>query len=186
MNNIPTHIISGCRSADRASQKALYEHCYADMMKVCLRYCGADEDAAAVYNEAMFKVFSSIRQYREEGAAAGWIRRIVVNTCADHCRKAARFALHPVSEPREEDHSIAPEIYDKIDAEAAWQLVKELPANTALVFNLFVIEGYGHEEIGKMIGIATGTSKWHLNEARRLLKIKLTALSKSKIYSHVS
>jgi RNA polymerase sigma-70 factor (ECF subfamily) len=59
-----------------------------------------------------------------------------------------------------------------------------LPVNSALVFNLFVIEGYRHEEIASIIGIAVGTSKWHLNEARRLLKEKIESLSNKKNYSN--
>jgi RNA polymerase sigma-70 factor (ECF subfamily) len=94
--------------------------------------------------------------------------------------------MHPAGEPREEDVMISPEVYSKISAEETLQLVKELPVNTGLVFNLFVIEGYSHEEIGELLGIAAGTSKWHLNEARRLLKQKLELLYQTKKYSYVS
>jgi RNA polymerase sigma-70 factor (ECF subfamily) len=75
---------------------------------------------------------------------------------------------------------VVPEIYHKLSGDDILQLVHQLPKNTCLVFNLFVMEGYKHEEIGKILGISTGTSKWHLNEARRLLKEKIESLFKKE------
>ncbi len=183
---VSPHIVEGCKNGDRLCQRQLYDHCYEDMLKLCQGYCFQKEDAGGLYNTAMLKVFGSIHTCRETASLMGWIRRIVVNTCIDHCRRQVKPAMHPAGEPREEDVMISPEVYSKISAEETLQLVKELPVNTGLVFNLFVIEGYSHEEIGELLGIAAGTSKWHLNEARRLLKQKLELLYQTKKYSYVS
>ena len=103
----------------------------------------------------------------------GWVRRIIVNTCIDHCRKNVRFKTVGEDKAHEAVLPVIPEVYDRLNAHEILSLVYQLPKNSGFVFNLFVLEGYKHEEIAKILGISVGTSKWHLNEARRLLKLKL-------------
>jgi RNA polymerase sigma-70 factor (ECF subfamily) len=176
-------IIEGCKRQNPQSQAELYRGCYAGMMKLCIRYARDLDEAAAIYNEAMLKVFKTLQQFEGRGDFMGWVRRIVVNTCIDHCRKQAKFTHSSIEQVEDVAVSLEPEIYDRLSAHDVINLLQELPRNTALVFNLFVLEGYKHEEIGQTLGISAGTSKWHLNEARRLLKSKLENLLKKEIYS---
>lgn len=81
------NIIEGCKQQDAQSQVQLYRICYTGLMKVCLRYATDLHAAAAMYNDAMLKVFNSMHQYEGRGDFMGWIRRIVINTCIDHCRQ---------------------------------------------------------------------------------------------------
>jgi RNA polymerase sigma-70 factor (ECF subfamily) len=177
-------IIEGCKRQNPQSQAELYGGCYAGMMKLCIRYARDMDEAAAIYNEAMLKVFKTLHQFEGRGDFMGWVRRIVVNTCIDHCRKQAKFTHSSIEQVEDVSVSLEPEIYDRLSAHDVINLLQELPRNTALVFNLFVLEGYKHEEIGQTLGISAGTSKWHLNEARRLLKSKLENLLKKEIYSN--
>jgi RNA polymerase sigma-70 factor (ECF subfamily) len=177
------HIIEGCKQNELRAQEELYRYCYPDMLKVCLRYTSGDLDrAGGLYNQAMFKVFSNIIQFRNEGEFLGWIRKIVVNVCIDSCRSLAKFIVSDISETAEYILPVLPEIYNKISGNEIIKLVHQLPKNTGLVFNLFVMEGYKHNEIGAMLGISPGTSKWHLNEARRILKERIeTVFKKEKL-----
>jgi RNA polymerase sigma-70 factor (ECF subfamily) len=143
------------------------------------------DEAAAIFNEAMLKVFKTLHQFESRGDFMGWVQRIVVNTCIDHCRRQAKFTHSPIDQVPDESFSLNPDIYERLSALDVIGLLQELPRNTALVFNLFVLDGYKHEEIGQLLGISGGTSKWHLNEARRLLKHKLENLLKKEIYSNV-
>ena len=154
------------------------------MLKVCIRYSRDNDEAGALYNEGMLKVFKNIGQFRNEGDFEGWIRRIMVNTCVDHCRKQAKFKHQPLEAIIETSISVDPDIYQRLSGADIISLMQGLPRNTVLVFNLFVLEGYKHEEIGTLLGISGGTSKWHLNEARRLLKLKLETILKKEIYSN--
>ena len=86
-----TKIITGCKQQDPRSQEALYRGCYAGMIKLCIRYASDMDKAAAIYNEAMLKVFNTLHQFEGRGDFMAWVRRIVVNTCIDHCRKQTRF-----------------------------------------------------------------------------------------------
>ncbi|MBO9566896.1 MAG: RNA polymerase sigma factor [Niastella sp.] len=176
-------IIKGCKQQNPKSQEALYRACYPGMLKVCTRYARDADEAASLYNEGMLKVLHTIHQYEGRGDLMGWIRRVMVNTCIDHCRRQAKFNHQPL-EIVTDNNSIDPDIYNRLSANDVMRLLQELPRNTALVFNLFVLEGFKHEEIGQILNIAIGTSKWHLNEARRLLKHKLDKLLNKEIYSN--
>ncbi len=154
------------------------------MIKVCSLYVPHPEDAAALYNAAMLKVFNSIGQYKGSGDLLAWIRRIVVNTCIDHCRREARFVVQPLVYTAEEEFATHPEVYDRLSAADAIQLLQGLPPASGMVFKLFVLEGYKHSEIAGQLNISTGTSKWHLNEARRLLQQKLAAIANNTFISN--
>ena len=80
---------------------------------------------------------------------------------------------------------VIPDVYNKLSGNDIMSYVHELPKNTGVVFNLFVIDGYKHEEIARILGIAAGTSKWHLNEARRLLKEMIEMELKKTSLKHV-
>ena len=175
------NIIEGCKQQNPQSQEDLYRSCYAVMIKLCMRYARDSDEAGALYNEAMLKVFNRLHQYEGKGDFQGWIRRIVVNTCIDHCRRQAKFVHHSLHEVPDNSKWVDPDIYNRLSAHDVIALLQHLPRNTALVFNLFVLEGYKHEEIGETLGISAGTSKWHLNEARRLLKLQLDHLLKKEI-----
>lgn len=144
------------------------------MIRICLRYAGGNiDDAAFIYNQAMFKVFVNIGSYSSHGSFEGWIKRIVINNCVDNCRKSIKFQTIELNDSAADIIPIIPDVYNRINSDDVLKLINELPKNTGLVFNLYVMEGYKHEEIGKLLGISTGTSKWHLSEARKLLKEKI-------------
>jgi RNA polymerase sigma-70 factor, ECF subfamily len=167
------HIINGCVHKERLMQKALYEHCYVEMMKVCKRYTYDNEISGSIYNDAMVKVFNNISTYKEEGKIMGWIKRIVVNTCIDFVRLKTPILTTDLQENQLEHHYINESVFDKMSANDIQKLIKELPIQIATVFNLFVYEEYTHTEIAELLKIPSGTSRYYLSEARRLLKNKL-------------
>jgi RNA polymerase sigma-70 factor, ECF subfamily len=167
------HIIQGCKNGNADSQKQLYQYCYVPMMRVCQRYHSNEQDAANGYNEAMFTVLSKINQYKNEGEFMGWVRRIMVNTSLNIIKREKKFVYKEVSETESQTFSVQPSVYGDMQAQQILDMVQELPRQTALVFNLYIMEGYTHEQIGSMLGISGNTSKWHLNNARTLLKEKM-------------
>lgn len=180
---VPDDIIQGCLKQNASSQGQLYKICYPVMIKLCIRYSSDKNEAGAIYNEAMLKVFKHFKQFKGTGDLAAWIRKIIVNTCVDFCRRRIKFDHQPPDETTVNMTApLDPEVYGRISCNEVMRLLTELPRTTALVFNLFAIEGYKHEEIGKLLDISAGTSKWHVNEARRILKNKLDGIVKKKIY----
>lgn len=179
---IQHNIVEGCLRQNRKCQEQLYRHCHAPMLRVCRLYVWQPQEAAALYNTAMLKVFTSMGQYANKGDLMAWIRRIVVNTCIDHCRGQARFTTQPLEGIQEEDYAVSPEVYAQLSATDSIYLLQDLPPASAMVFNLFAMEGYKHQEIAEILKISVGTSKWHLNEARRLLKQRLTTITNLTMY----
>jgi RNA polymerase sigma-70 factor, ECF subfamily len=174
-------VIEACKKQEPAAQEMVYRHCYPAMMKICMRYCSGQQDiAGGLYNQAMLKVLNNIGQYSGKGEFEGWVRRIVVNVCIDHCRAKVKFQNTDIDNTHADLLPIIPEAYNRISGNEILKLINELPKNTGLVFNLFVMEGYKHNEIGDLLGISAGTSKWHLSEARKLLKQKLETLFKKE------
>jgi RNA polymerase sigma-70 factor, ECF subfamily len=174
------HILKGCIRKELVSQEKLYRLHYTEMIRVCVRYVQHSEDANALYNAAMLKVFDQLPAYQDQGNFQGWLRKIVINTCIDHCRKKVHFT-RTVDDLPEERNSLEPDAYRQISAREVVALIQQLPGNTALVFNLYVMEGYKHEEIAQLLQIPAGTSKWHLSEARRLLKQKFMRHSPTQL-----
>jgi RNA polymerase sigma factor (sigma-70 family) len=167
------NIIRGCKQNDRKAQEALYKAYYKAMVTVCLRYTKNEEDAVEVLNSGFLKVFQNIQRYEPAQASLyTWIRTIVVNSCLDFIRKKSRTGQHQELNNAAEVH-VPAEVVSRMKAGELLSLVRSLPPATAAVFNLYVIEGYNHKEVGKLLGISEGTSKWHLSEARKQLQQKI-------------
>ena len=167
-------MIRGCKNGTPMYQKQLYHYCFSAMMKICLRYNKNTDDAAACYNTAMHKVFTKINQYKGEGSFLGWVQKCVVNTCISEIKKRVKFDYKNLED--NENSFVAPEASSNIEVKDILLLVQQLPANYSLVFNMYVMEGYNHVEVSKILGISAGTSKWYLHEAKDKLKEKLEEL----------
>jgi len=140
------------------------------MMNFCLRYTKNEMDAIEVLNSGFYKVFKNIRQYNPDKASLyTWIRTIIINNCLDFIRvKEKNIKAEELD--KAEEIELEPEIISKMKSVDLLEMIRQLPTATQTVFNLYVIEGYTHKEIGQRVGISEGTSKWHLSEARKILK----------------
>ena len=140
------------------------------MMNMCLRYTSCEADARHVLNTGFLRVFKNIHQYdAAKGSVYTWIHTILLRCCLDFVKDKQTFtSFHELHEPRE--LYVEAEADHKINADEILQMIRRLPPGSQMVFNLFVVEGYSHKEIAEKLAISEGTSKWHLNEARKLLK----------------
>ncbi len=174
IENEETNLIQACARKERWAQKVLYENFYGKMMGVCLRYSNNSEDALDILHEGFIKVFRHIGRYQPGTSLNAWIRRIMVNTAIDFYRKNIRR--------RTEDLDTAYDISTK-DADAVsrateqeiLEAVQELSPAYRTVFNLYVIEGFSHKEIGQALDITESTSRSNLVKARMKLKDALSA-----------
>jgi RNA polymerase sigma factor (sigma-70 family) len=163
-------IISGCKENNRKAQEKLYRNFYRSMMSLCLRYTKNEADAMEVLNTGFYKVYKNISRYDStKGALFTWIRTIILNSCLSFISSKETKPSHEILED-ETPVTLTPEIFQKFSAAEILKLVRQLPAATQAVFNLYVMDGFNHREIGEMLGISTGTSKWHLSEARKQLQ----------------
>jgi len=173
-------IIRGCMENDLQSQEQLYKHFYPEMIKICLRYASDIDGAGIIFNNAMLRIFRNIKNYDHQGKMAAWVKTIVVNCALDYINSTYKIKNEPITALTEEI-TIDDHVLEKISAKEILQIIKELPKASATVFNLFVYEGYTHKQIAEALKISEGTSKWHVNEARKQLKTKLEYLLKEKV-----
>ena len=166
-------LIAGCKKGDRKAQEQLYRSFYKAMVSLCLRYTRQQEDALEVLNTGFLKVFQHIDRYQpEKSSFYTWMRTIILNSCLDFIRKRSKDIV-TINEEYNGDVYLEPDVLEKMKMEDIMKLVYALPPATGAVFNLFAIEGYAHKEISGMLNISEGTSKWHLNAARKLLQQQL-------------
>jgi RNA polymerase sigma-70 factor (ECF subfamily) len=144
------------------------------MFSICLRYAKDYHSAEDILQEGFIKVFKYISKFRWEGSFEGWMRRIFVNTAIEHLRKAVN--LYPIVNDDDKVMDIVDEsVFDHLDEQDLLGMVQRLSPGYRTVFNLYVIEGYSHKEISKMMEISEGTSKSQLARARQILQRKLEA-----------
>lgn len=174
---IDQSLISRCIEHDRRAQHELYKKCYSVLMSICIRYEKNRTDAEALLNMGFLKVVTKLEKYNTEIPFEAWIRRIMINTVIDEYRKRKKeqetieytdFDDHHYN--RSIDFNAAEKFFN---AEELQIMINELPTVSKRVFNLHVIDGFSHKEIGDMLEISIGTSKWHVSNARKLLKEKI-------------
>ncbi len=164
--------IHKCSSGDRKAQTALYNHFSARMFGVCLRYSRDITEAEDNLQEGFVRIFTKIDQFGFKGSFEGWMRRIMVNTSLEKYRKNSH--LNPVEDMGiYEGNSFTEDTISGISAGDLLKIVQKLPPRYRMVFNLYAIEGYSHQEIGKLMNISEGTSKSNLSRARVILQKKV-------------
>ena len=150
-------------------QEELYRRFSPRMYAVCLRYAGNSEEAQDILQEGFIKIFKKLDTFRSEGSFEGWIRRIFVNTAIEHFRR--KKYLQPVTEKEEstlEGNYLS--VLDNLAERDILDLVQQLSPGYRTVFNMYVVEGYTHKEIGDIMGISEGTSKSQLSRAKVILQ----------------
>ncbi|GAB4374956.1 MAG: sigma-70 family RNA polymerase sigma factor [Salibacteraceae bacterium] len=180
-------LIEGCKSGSKIAQEEVFKKLYGRLKAVCMRYAESEEEAKDIVQNGFVKVFSSIEKYKGEGSFEGWIKRIVINTAIDNYR---RKKVKPVVVDTElanrkggelEDEQEDESVYEKVPVSAVIDAIQQLSPAYQMVFNLYVMEGYNHNEIAEMLNISVGTSKSNLSKARQNLRKILKPLV-DKIY----
>ena len=165
-------IISDCIAGNQKAMAKLYHLFAPKMFGVCLRYAKDVTEAEDNLQDGFIKVFNSLKTFRHDGSLEGWIRRIMVNVSLEKIRK--QHWLYPVEDVSVYDSiNLSDDVIAKISANDLMKIIQELPPRYRLVFNLYVIEGFSHQEIAQEMKITQGTSKSNLARAREILKKKV-------------
>lgn len=169
-------IIKGCIRQNSTFQRLLYEQMAGKMFTVCLRYANDVMEAEDMMQEGFVRVFTYIYQFKFEGSFEGWVRRIMVNSALKYLQKKKII----FSEIKESDTAFSLHYYSysHLEEQELLKLISNLPDGYRIVFNLYVIEGYSHEEIGQMLHIQPSTSRSQLVKARKMLQKQLIELEK--------
>lgn len=173
-------LVNGCLRDDARYQQALYDKYKGEMFMVCLRYAKNKAEAEDFLQDGFMQVFRDLRQFdAAKGSLQGWVRKVVVNKVLQHLRKKKlQFAGADVSDfsnhlPNNED------VLSMLSAKEIVQLIQQLPDGYRVVFNLFMVEGFSHQEIAEQLGVSESTSKSQLYKARQALQRSVTELISS-------
>ena len=168
-------LVKGCSCNDRRLQELLYKQYCSSMMVLCKSYAKNEEDAIEVLQDGFLKVFQQIERYdASRSSIYTWMRTIMIRTAIDFLRKQNKKNV-AIEWKEEHDPGIEAEALERMSAQQIQFMLQHLSATTRAVFNLYITEGYNHREIGELLKISEGTSKWHLSEARKYIINSLKA-----------
>jgi RNA polymerase sigma-70 factor (ECF subfamily) len=186
MNGIDENLrslLQACMKKDRNSQKELYRLYYAYGMNICLHYSKDREEAKEILNDGFYKVFENLDKYDPALSFKGWLRRLLINVAIDYYRRYHRN--RPVMEIMTETEPATAFAtgFDQLALDDLLGMVQRLSPMYRLVFNLYVMEGFKHEEIAEQVGISVGASKSNLSRAKDKLQQMIAGFEKK--ISHV-
>jgi RNA polymerase sigma factor (sigma-70 family) len=171
-------LIHGCKKKDIKAQEQLYRQYAPKLFSVCLKYSRNYSEAQDNLQDGFLLIFEKINQFAFKGAFEGWIKRVMINFILQQYRKETFLNLVHENFPKEIEIEIENE--SEIPIEFLMKIIQELPDRYRLVFNLYVIDGYSHQEIADMLSINIGTSKSNLSRAKVILKEKIETITGSK------
>jgi RNA polymerase sigma-70 factor, ECF subfamily len=158
---------------NRHAQQKIYSKYAPKMLSVCRQYNKDVHQAEDIMITAFMKVFTNLKKFEHKGSFEGWIRRIMINESISFIRVQKKVKFIEEENYFEESFN---NIESQFSVEDIQSLIDSLPDGYKMVFNLYAIEGYKHQEIAEMLGINEGTSKSQLSHARRVLQDNINKL----------
>ncbi len=162
-------IIRGCKRGKLKYQEMLYRQFYAYGMSVSLRYSNTREEATEILNDSFLKVFNNLNKYDTKKPFRSWFRRIIINTSIDYYRRD----IKKIKKNNIDDYeslTYNQNQIENLEAEDILKLLNSLPKIQKIIFNMYEIEGYKHEEIAKKFNISESTSRANLSRAKKKLR----------------
>ena len=171
-------LIKQSANNDRKAQEEIYQVFAGKLFSICLKYSKNKQEAQDNFQDGFVTIFEKIGQFKFNGSFEGWMKRVMINTVLQKYRN--KTVLNIVTEEIP-DEVIVDIDDDEVSLDFLLNLIKSLPDRYRMVFNLYVLDGYSHKEISKMLQIAEGTSKSNLPRARGVLKQKIELHQKGQL-----
>jgi RNA polymerase sigma factor (sigma-70 family) len=165
-------LINDCKKNKIEAQEQLYRQYAPKLFSVCLKYSSNYTEAQDNLQDGFLLIFEKIHQYAFKGSFDGWLKKVMINHVLQLYRKQTFLSV--VNEDVASEIEVEVEFdNESISIEFLMKIIQELPDKYRLVFNLFVIDNYSHQEIAEMLNINIGTSKSNLSRAKAILKEKI-------------
>ena len=167
-------LIKKCKLQDRKAQEELYRKYSGKLFLLCLKYSSDRQQAQDTLQDGFLKIFENLDQFSGKGSFEGWMTRIMINTAMKKYRSRTVYLSvdEDLIEDTEENFDVDEE---QVELSELIRFIQELPERYRHVFNLYVMEGFSHQEISEMLKISTGTSKSNLARARLKLQESVEA-----------
>jgi len=164
------NIIQGCKKGKPTAQRQLYEKYKAMLFGVCLRYARNRAEAEDFLQEGFIRIYRDLYQYQPQKALGAWLRKVMVNSCLRQIQKNKNIFQEIDWNQITLSYEIEFVEEDNGREEQMIKMIQQLPPGYRAVFNMYVIEGYTHQEIASYLEISVNTSKSQLSRAKKLLK----------------
>lgn len=171
--NLDKKIWQGVLGNNRKAQEMLYKEYYSYGMSICLRYTSTREEAREILQDGFMILFSKPEKFDSSQAFKPWFRKILVNLCINHFKKHQKLVHQTGFEIIPESSDPQPSALELMEYEDLLRLIHGLPPGYRAVFNLYVLDGFSHEEISEMLEISVGTSKSNLSRAKEKLRERI-------------
>ncbi|MGH7593624.1 MAG: RNA polymerase sigma factor [Gemmatimonadales bacterium] len=171
-------LIHRAAAGDVAAARSLYDRHAPRVFRLAYRLCGDRDLAGDLTQDVFVRVFRQLGQFRGESAFTTWLHRVAVTTCLNTLRKVQRFRNREVALQHADDHSAVGADRDPVLHSALTAAIEALPEGLRIALVMHAIEGYTHGEIAAILGIAEGTSKSRVSEARARLRESLAGHGK--------
>lgn len=168
-------LIQDCKNLNRNAQREMVDHLSPFLYSICCRYALSHEDAKDLLQESLILIFNNIEKFEAQEVAPfkSWCRKIAINNALSKKRKKA--ILTEMINETEVNNASRPIVYSQLNVEDILSLLKSLPENQRMVFNLFIIDNYSHREIGEILNIRESSSRTFLTRARHSLQALILA-----------
>lgn len=164
------HLISRVQAGDASAERELYDTHVERVYRLVYRLAGDADQAQDYTQETFIRAFGRLGEFRGEAALGTWICSIAVSVALNGLRRGKRLrtrevALDEAATTAASDRAAEPDLRDRLA-----RAIDALPEGYRVVFLMHDVEGYTHEEIGRTLGVQTGTSKAQLSRARAGLR----------------
>lgn len=163
-------LVQGCSEEKSIFQERLYRRYFSFAMSIGIRYTHDETEAMEIVNDSFMKVLSNLGEFSTAKPFKPWYAKIVVNTAIDFYRKNLKHKDTLSTDDYPILEGCEPEIESELTVSEIILLLNQLPVNYKVVFNLYEIEGYTHEEIAEMTGVSTSTSRSSLTRAKKMIR----------------
>lgn len=162
-------LLQGCKKKDRLAQRDMVDYLAPLLWGTCRRYESDQTQIQDLVQDALVLIFQHIHECNDHVASfIAWSKKITINVCLEKYRKKKIRLEYVIDYPEVTDTSSTLE--SEIDTEAMLLALDQLPDTAKMVFNLYIMEGYSHKEIGQALGIQESSSRALLNRAKAMLK----------------
>lgn len=173
-------IIEGCMAKDARSQRLLVGY-FSDLLyAICIRYMGSRVVAKDALQISLLKILNAIDRYdANKGPIESWVSTITINSCLTLLRQKKVEVIN-IDEINTNEPKVDENILADMSEKEILKLVSELPPLYREVFNLYVIDGYGHAEIAELVGTTEEASRARLARAKKVLRQELSKMKKQE------
>lgn len=172
-------IIERSKKGNRQAQYQLYKLYARAMFNICLRMMNDREDAEDMLQESFSEAFRRLDSFRYESTFGAWLKMIVINRCINEIkRKKAQLEFFDDMTPFEDEEDNTYEQETGLSPEKVKKAMEQLPKGSRMIFSLYLLEGYDHQEISEILDISESNSKTQYMRAKQRIK----EILKDKVY----